>query len=638
MQTTAQLDKVLPSEVIADNKPIVSPVCSTDNSQADTPDAPDVSDLCTHIEAVCLDTAEDQVPARVGEEGASLSLADEMLQGLEAHPYVKAPELGQHGGKDAEEEASEAQGLEELIDGVACLLTVEDDAEKCGSSAASEAGDANLEKGADDLVEDEEEWKPPTSTLEEANAKTHAMLDTIKQNGIPVIDLTQIKFGKTLGKGAFGTVKLAEVQVGGKADEYAVKTIVAKGKKFDECLEAFETEALVSWQAAATARKSKEGFRSRVCRTIGVAYELDQPALKATTAGPCTSSCVPAAACLAPPPATGSVTPTADAPSEVVSPDQAACAACSGVAPEEAVADCWEDLAEDECKSDEPQSRLAPSPQNAPSSPYKSKTQDQAADKNQYRIKAKLHLVMEKVDGRGDLHAEITASRWWDCIRENGDDTGRRLRACYTMTDDDGDLYSYTMPRCLKLELAEELVRGMVELRRSNIVHCDIKPCNVLLVKVPNPKAGKHDMPGLKIIDFGEGNTPEAAAGFVAGTPGYQAPEVLEEGECSFSSDIYAVGVSLVELWTGEIWQGAETRGEGYEGMRHELLQALAKVERGDPKMGRLMRRCISETAKSRPTARQLLKAIKAVQAQSKPLVKAIAFRGRGWVAKKNLL
>jgi methylthioribose-1-phosphate isomerase len=72
--------------------------------------------------------------------------------------------------------------------------------------------------------------------------------------------------------------------------------------------------------------------------------------------------------------------------------------------------------------------------------------------------------------------------------------------------------------------------------------------------------------------------------------------------------------------------------------MRHELLQALAKVERADPKMGRLMRRCISETAKSRPTARQLLKAIKAVQAQSKPLVKAIAFRGRGWVAKKNVL
>ena len=53
------------------------------------------------------------------------------------------------------------------------------------------------------------------------------------------------------------------------------------------------------------------------------------------------------------------------------------------------------------------------------------------------------------------------------------------------MTDDDGDLFAYTMPRRLKLAFAEELARGMIELRRSNIVHCDIKPCNVLLVTVP---------------------------------------------------------------------------------------------------------------------------------------------------------
>ena len=49
---------------------------------------------------------------------------------------------------------------------------------------------------------------------------------------------------------------------------------------------------------------------------------------------------------------------------------------------------------------------------------------------------------------------------------------------------------------------------------------------------------GKGDGAGLKIIDFGEGNTPEEAAGFIAGTPGYQAPEVANDGECSYASDI----------------------------------------------------------------------------------------------------
>ena len=48
---------------------------------------------------------------------------------------------------------------------------------------------------------------------------------------------------------------------------------------------------------------------------------------------------------------------------------------------------------------------------------------------------------------------------------------------------------------------------------------------------------------------------------------GYQAKEVVDDGECSFASDIYAVGVSLVEVWAGEMWAGAETRGVGYPGV-----------------------------------------------------------------------
>ena len=48
---------------------------------------------------------------------------------------------------------------------------------------------------------------------------------------------------------------------------------------------------------------------------------------------------------------------------------------------------------------------------------------------------------------------------------------------------------------------AEEFARGMIELKRSNIVHCDIKPCNVLMINVPNPKAGKPALPGLKVIE-----------------------------------------------------------------------------------------------------------------------------------------
>jgi len=56
------------------------------------------------------------------------------------------------------------------------------------------------------------------------------------------------------------------------------------------------------------------------------------------------------------------------------------------------------------------------------------------------------------------------------------------------------------MCKCFCIQ-AEEFARGMIELKRSNIVHCDIKPCNVLMINVPNPKAGKPALPGLKVIE-----------------------------------------------------------------------------------------------------------------------------------------
>ena len=84
------------------------------------------------------------------------------------------------------------------------------------------------------------------------------------------------------------------------------------------------------------------------------------------------------------------------------------------------------------------------------------------------------------------------------------------------------------------------------------------------------------------------------------------------------------------------IWQGAETRGEGYDGMRMELLRALAKIERADPKVARVLRKCVSEKAASRPSARTLLKAMRALRTDATPLRRVIVQRGRGWGAKKD--
>src|SRR6185503_18219287 len=102
-----------------------------------------------------------------------------------------------------------------------------------------------------------------------------------------------------------------------------------------------------------------------------------------------------------------------------------------------------------------------------------------------------------------------------------------------------------------KLEPAEALAivppvcEALQYAHDRGIVHCDIKPENLLL-----DKDGR-----AKIADFGIarmlGAAPSQTAE-IAGTPQYMAPEQREE-KADHRSDIYSLGVVLYELLTGEL-------------------------------------------------------------------------------------
>ena len=115
----------------------------------------------------------------------------------------------------------------------------------------------------------------------------------------------------------------------------------------------------------------------------------------------------------------------------------------------------------------------------------------------------------------------------------------------------------------------------------------------------------------LKMIDFGEANETIKADRIEVGTPGYMAPEVMTDGDCTSASDVYSAGVSLVEIWNGGLWAGAETRGEGSEGMRRELLDALQVIECAEPDVGRWLRRMVSMQPADRPSTTELIKGFK---------------------------
>jgi serine/threonine protein kinase len=106
----------------------------------------------------------------------------------------------------------------------------------------------------------------------------------------------------------------------------------------------------------------------------------------------------------------------------------------------------------------------------------------------------------------------------------------------------------------------------------SGIVHRDLKPNNILLDSKGNPY----------LTDFGiakmvQANTQVTAAGTVVGTPAYMAPEQWRAQEIDARTDIYALGIMLYEMLTGDLPFKADTP---YGMMYQHLDTPIPRVSR----------------------------------------------------------
>ena len=144
-----------------------------------------------------------------------------------------------------------------------------------------------------------------------------------------------------------------------------------------------------------------------------------------------------------------------------------------------------------------------------------------------------------------------------------------------------------SIPIAEGLAILKQMAAGLAAIHAAGIIHRDIKPNNIMLDGIGSKVR-------LCITDFGLARAHEAepslsGKGLVAGTPDYMAPELYAGRPPSQASDLFAFGVVLHEVFTGQKPAVAADSSSVIVSPRLNDLRCaflLRPVDRGMPRSG----------------------------------------------------
>jgi len=147
-------------------------------------------------------------------------------------------------------------------------------------------------------------------------------------------------------------------------------------------------------------------------------------------------------------------------------------------------------------------------------------------------------------------------------------------------------------PQERALEISRQICAGLAAAHERGVIHRDLKPANVMI-----DGTGK-----VRITDFGLAGA--SGQSVRAGTPAYMAPEQLGGAEVTVRSDIYALGLVLYEIFTGQRALDAKNLAELIR-MREQsgIVPPTALVRDLDPDVEATILRCLRPDPNQRPAS-----------------------------------
>ncbi|KAJ4851023.1 hypothetical protein Tsubulata_026207 [Turnera subulata] len=195
------------------------------------------------------------------------------------------------------------------------------------------------------------------------------------------------------------------------------------------------------------------------------------------------------------------------------------------------------------------------------------------------------------------------------------------------------NLSSKTLDWKQRYQIAVGTAKGLAYLHEEClewVLHCDVKPQNILLDSTFQPKVSDFGL--SRLLNRGELDNPSFSR--IRGTRGYMAPEWLHKQPITSKVDVYSFGVVVMEIIIGKNLAMQFQDSDNMEEAEHRKLQdviremkhagvtdALVK-ELVDPEMGcdfdinkvktllRVALNCVNQDRDSRPTMSQVVETL----------------------------